>query len=122
MAYCATESADAANLPMCKEIGEYICAAYPGYSWHIRIDGGMLVIKNMSISSVNAMVRRYSDIAHDAKRRKVDVVRAAGEFLEAAHLRRGASEGVIANQLEGISKGEWFKPPEPAPQLIVETE
>ena len=107
---------------MCKEIGEAICAAYPGYSWHIRIDGGMLVIKNMSISSVNAMVRRYSDIAHDAKRRKVDVVRAAGEFLEAAHLRRGASEGVIANQLEGISKGEWFKPPEPAPQLIVETE
>ena len=122
MAYCMTESADAANLPKCKEIGEYICAAYPGYSWHIRIDGGMLVIKNMSISSVNAMVRKYSDIAHDAKRRKVEVVRAAGEFLEAANLRRGKSEGVIATNLEGIPKGEWFKAPEPAPQLIVESE
>ncbi len=119
MAYCATESADAANLPLCREIGEYICAAYPGYSWHIRIDGGLLIIKNMSISSVNAMVRRYSDIAHDAKRRKQDVVRAAGEFLEAAHLRRGASEGVIAHQLEGVPKGEKFKPMAPEPQIVL---
>lgn len=104
---------------MCKEIGEIICAAYPGYSWHIRIDGGMLIIKNMSISSVNAMVRKYSDIAHDAKRRKVEVVRAAGEFLEAAHLRRGSSEGVIAHQLEGIPKGEKFKPMSPEPQIVI---
>jgi hypothetical protein len=119
MAYCATESANAANLPMCKEIGEAICSAYPGYSWHIRIDGGMLIIKNMSISSVNAMVRKYSDIAHDAGLRKRDVVRAAGEFLEAAHLRRGASEGVIANQLEGVPKGEKFKPMAPEPKIVV---
>lgn len=119
MAYCMTESANAANLPLCKEIGEYICAAYPGYSWHIRIDGGLLIIKNMSISEVNAMVRRYSDIAHDAKARKMEVVRAAGEFLEAASLRRGRSEGVIANKLEGVAKGEKFKPVRPAPQIVI---
>lgn len=119
MAYCMTESANAQNLPLCKEIGEYICAAYPGYSWHVRIDGGMLIIKNMSISEVNAMVRRYSDIAHDAKARKTEVVRAAGEFLEAASLRRGRSEGVIASSLEGVSKGEKFKPVRSAPQVLV---
>jgi hypothetical protein len=119
MAYCATESADAANLPMCKEIGEAICHAYPGYSWHIRIDGGILIIKNMSISEVNAMVRYYSDIAHDAGARKRDVVRAAGELLEAASLRRGRSDGTVATKLEGVPKGEHFKPVSPPPRIIV---
>ena len=119
MAYCATESADPSNLPLCKEIGEYVCQAYPGYSWHIRIDGGLLIIKNMSISEVNAMVRRYSDIAHDAKRRRIEVVRAAGELLERAHLRRGMSEGRIATQLEGVPRGEKFKPIAPAPRIEI---
>ena len=111
MAYCMTESADASNLPKCKEIGEYICAAYPGYSWHIRIDGGCLIIKNMSISETAAMVRHYSTtIAQDATRLKHDVVMAAGEFLEAASLARGRGQGGIAKKLEGLSKGEKFRP------------
>lgn len=111
MAYCMTESADESNLPMCKEIGESICAAYPGYSWHIRIDGGLLIIKNMSISPTAAMVRKFAAISSDAKRRKHDVVMAAGEFLEAAHLsRRGRESNGNATQLEGLSKGEKFQP------------
>lgn len=111
MPYCMTESADAANLPKCKEIGEYICAAYPGYSWHIRIDGGCLVIKNMSISATASMVRKYSQtIAQDATRLKHDVVMAAGEFLEAASLSRRHNQGGTAKQLEGLPKGEKFKP------------
>ena len=110
MSYCMTESEDPANLPMCKEIGESVCAAYPGYTWHIRIDGGLLIIKNMSISATASMVRKFSDIAHDAGARKRDVVRAAGEFLEAAHLSRVRSEQVLATQLEGLPKGDKFKP------------
>ena len=114
MSYCVTESADAANLPKCKEIGEYICAAYPGYSWHVRIDGGCLILKCMSISSTAAMVRHYSaTIAQDATRMKHDVVMAAGEFLEAAHLQRGRGQGGVATQLEGLDKGSKFKPISP---------
>lgn len=109
--YCITESADERNLPMCKEIGEAICAAYPGYTWHIRIDGGMLIIKNTSISTEWAMARKYSEIAHDAGKRKRDVVMAAGEFLEAANLRRGlAREGETAKSLEGRKDKNAFKP------------
>jgi hypothetical protein len=35
---------------------------------------------------------------------------AAGEFLEAAHLRRGRASGELATQLEGMDKGAKFKP------------
>jgi hypothetical protein len=76
--YVITESADEANLPMCKEIAEYLVEAYPGYPWHVRIDGGMLIIKNMKISDTWSMTRKFSDIAHDAKRRKYEVVMAGG--------------------------------------------
>ena len=114
MPYCITESADPSNLPKCKEIGEYICAAYPGYTWHIRIDGGMLIIKNMSISATASMCRKYATtVVQDATRLKHDVVMAAGEFLEAAHLARGRGQGGIATQLEGLDKGSKFKPISP---------
>lgn len=120
MAYCITESKDPQNLPKCKEIGEYICQAYPGYTWHIRIDGGLLIIKNMSISTTASMVRKYNlTIAQDATRMKRDVVMAAGEFLEAANLRRGKHiVGEYAKTLEGLPKGEKFKPILPAPMQI----
>ncbi len=110
MAYAMTESEDDANLPMCKEIAEYLCGAYPGHSWHVRIDGGLLIIKNMNISPTAAMVRRFSSIAHDAKKRKHDVVMAAGELLEAANMVRGKHDGSVATELDGLPKGHKFKP------------
>jgi len=105
---------------MCKEIGEYICAAYPGYTWHIRIDGGALIIKNFSISSTAAMVKHMKDLDDGGKRKK-EVVMAAGYLLEAAGLSRRGKEGnVTATKLEGMSKGEKFQPiAGPEPKLIV---
>ncbi len=114
-----TESADPANLPMCKEIGEYICTAYPGHMWYVRIDGGMLIIKNFAISDKWSMTRKLSDIQHDAAKRKHDVIMAAGEFLECAAMRRGAYEGEHAQQLEGRLDDVAFKPvPKAEPFLI----
>ena len=108
--FVITESADEANLPMCKEIAEYLTQAYPGYPWHVRIDGGMLIIKNQKISPIWSMTRKFSGIAHDAKKRKHDVVMAAGEFLEAANLRRGISTGENAKTLEGRIDKKPFVP------------
>lgn len=108
---CITESADERNLPMCKEIGEYLHAAYPGHDWHVRIDGGMLIVKNMRISSMWSACVPYSKIAHDAAIRKRSVIMAAGAFLEAANLRRGAHiEGEYAKTLDGRPDGSTFKP------------
>ncbi len=108
--FVQTESQDPANLPMCKEIAEYLVGAYPGHPWVVRIDGGMLIIKNMSIHPNWAMCRPFSSIAHDAKRRKHDVVMAAGEFLECANLGRGKSRGEHAKALEGRKDKNEFKP------------
>ena len=110
MYYVYTESVDPANLPMCKEIAQDLVTAYPGYPWFVRIDGGMLIIKNLKISDKWAMTRKYSDIAQDAGQRKRDVVRAAGEFLEAANLRRGEAHGDYASPLEGRKDKNEFKP------------
>ena len=110
MPYCVTDSQDERNIPMCKEIGEYLCTAYPGYSWHIRIDGGLLIIKNPAINGNAAMVRKIKSLDFDAGVRKREVISAAGEFLECAGLRRGMATGEIAKHLEGMSKGEKFKP------------
>lgn len=102
MAIIRTESADPANLPMAKEIAEILVAAYPSHSWYVRIDGGLVIIKNLAISTQAGMVRHLTTLDHDAAARKRDVIRAAGEFLEAAHMRRGAYEGEAARVLEGV--------------------
>jgi hypothetical protein len=108
--YVMTESADEANLPMCKEIAEYLVQAYPGHPWHVRIDGGMLIIKNMKISPIWSMARKFSTIAQDAGIRKREVVMAAGEFLECANLRRGLATGETAQTLEGRKDDKPFTP------------
>jgi hypothetical protein len=111
MSYAITESANESNLPMAKEIAEILTIAYPGHSWHVRIDGGILIIKNMNISETASMVRKMADIQHDAGARKHEVIMAAGEFLECAGMRRRAyDEGQKAKHLEGMAKGEKFKP------------
>lgn len=108
---CITESADERNIPMCNEILGILCAAYPQHDWAVRIDGGLLIIKNLRISNNYGMVRQFDDIAHDAGRRKREVIMAAGEFLEAANLVRGKHrEGEYAMTLEGRDKGTTFKP------------
>lgn len=110
MSYAITESADSQNLQMAKEIAQDLTMAFPGHSWHVRIDGGLLIIKNMNISVTASMVRHIKELDHDAGKRKHDVVMAAGEFLEAANMRRGAwREGEIAQSLEGLPKGHRHK-------------
>ena len=108
--YAITESQEASNLPKCKEIAEYLAQAYPGHTWYIRIDGGCLIIKNLKIHDKAAMVRKLNTLYQDAERLKHDVVMAAGEFLECAGMRRRAYEGDHVTKLEGMKKGEVFKP------------
>ena len=115
MAIIRTESADPANLPMAKEIAEILSVAYPNHSWFVRIDGGLVIIKNLAISATAGMVRHLTTLDHDAAARKRNVIMAAGEFLEAAHMRRGAYDGESARVLEGVDK---FKPLIHAPGIV----
>jgi hypothetical protein len=110
MPIIATDSQDPMNLPMAKEIAEILNSAYPGHSWYVRIDGGILNIRALNFSGKVGMVRHFSDIAHDAKARKDDVTRAAGELLERANLRRGQRDDTQVRVLEGAEKFKWQPP------------
>lgn len=107
MGIAYTESRDPANLPMAKEIVEVLTFAYPNHSWWVRIDGGVVIIKHFGISGTVGMVRKYDALASDAMARKRDVIRAAGELLERAGLRRGAYDGQAVTDLEHDKDVAW---------------
>ena len=48
------------------------------------------------------MVKKFKDISHDATRFKKEIIMAAGEFLERAHLTRGRANGDEIISVEGI--------------------
>lgn len=110
MAIAYTESADPKNLPLAKEIAEILTFAYPNHSWWVRIDGGLVIIKHFGISGTCGMVRDYSHLASDANVRKRDVIRAAGELLERAGLRRGTFDGARVKNLERDKDVKWEAP------------
>ena len=110
MAYAYAESQDPANLPMAKEMLEVLNVAYPNHSFWVRIDGGVVVIKHFSISGTCGMVRKYRDLCGDSLARKREVIRAAGELLERAGLRRGAYEAQLVTNLERDKDVKWQPP------------
>jgi hypothetical protein len=79
-----------------------LVAHYPGHGWFVVIRGGVMQIKDMEINPNWGMVLHYTQIKSDAAERSREIVRAAGEFLERANLKRGASEGVKVKHVEGI--------------------
>lgn len=79
-----------------------LCKAYPGHAWFVLIRGGMVHIKNLHWSDKWGMAIRYSQIKADAAERRKSVVRAAGEFLERANVKRGAKDETPVIHIEGI--------------------
>jgi hypothetical protein len=79
-----------------------LCQAYPGHGWFVVIRSGVIHVKDMDINDKWGMCLHYSQVKGDAKDRKRDLLRAAGEFLERANLRRGAKSDDVAMAVEGI--------------------
>lgn len=110
MGLAYAESENPANLPMAKEMLETLHAAYPNHSWWVRIDGGVVIIKHFSISGTCGMVRPFHIIAHDAQARKRDIIRAAGELLERANMKRGGYEEQAITKFDTESDVRWTRP------------
>ena len=110
MALAHIESADPTNLPLAKEMCETLHLTYPNHSWSVRIDGGIVFIRHFGISGTIGMARKFKSLSYDAHARKVDVIRAAGELLERAGLKRGARRDEKVERLEGGEAFGWAKP------------
>lgn len=80
---------------------------YPGYSWFVVVREGLLMVKCAELDwrGRYCMVRKIGQVQHDHGRLVKELMRAAGEYLERAGMRRGrAEQGVTATFLEGAPK------------------
>lgn len=82
---------------------------YPGHDWHVLVKGGVMHVKARNIHPQWGMCLHYTQLKDDATERKRSIVRAAGEFLERAHLKRGAANGERVQWVEGISAKEMAR-------------
>ena len=91
-----------ADEPMAEQMLADLCTAYPGHAWFVVVKGGIVHIKDLDLNDKWGMCLHYSQVKGDAKERKRDVLRAAGEFLERANLKRGAATGQTVRHVDGI--------------------
>lgn len=89
--------------PMAMGMVRDLCRQYPGHSWFVVIRGGIVHVKDMDISPDWGMAIHYNDIKGDANDRTRKVLRAAGEFLERARIKRGDDPRTVS-AVEGIEQ------------------
>lgn len=88
---------------LAKEILGIVLHAYPGHGWFVVIRGGVVHVKDMDLNPNWGMCLHYTQMKDDATERKRQVLRAAGEFLERANMRRGAKDmGQVVRHVDGI--------------------
>jgi len=77
---------------------------YPGHLWAVNVnsEGGVMIIKNLAISSMYGIVLHLKNVYQDPTLKLV--VQGGGELLERAHMRRGKATGDVAKVVEGAMK------------------
>lgn len=108
--YCYTDTDHPQLDGLAKELGEYVVFAYPGYSWSVTIRGGVIQLRSQKVHPNWGMQIMLTDVEHDAGARKKKIVMKAGEFLEAANMRRGTWQGGFATELDGRQDKKEFSP------------
>ena len=104
----SADSQELQDMNMAKDIGDTLHAHYPGWIWAVSVRSGVAIIKCLNLSSKWGFILHYNDIKGDAKVRKQETIRAGGELLERANVRRGIyQDGWKPTLLEGVKK---YKP------------
>lgn len=84
-----------------KEVGDTLAKHYPGHLWVVSFQGGVLVVKNLAISSFYGFVIKHHD-SFSASDLAAKAVLAGGEMLERAGIDRNKPwNGRMAETLEG---------------------
>ena len=92
-----------AEMATAKQVAEDLHSAYPGHAWAVTVRGGLIVVKDLYISSLYGIPIFYNEVKHDAKVMKQEVLRAGGEILERARLERGMRTDRAVTQVDGIA-------------------
>lgn len=97
------------DMEKAKEVGDKLSEKYPGHLWAVSVQGGVLVVKNLAISSFYGFVIKHAD-SYSASDLAKQAMLAGGELLERAGMSRNRPwDGQMAQQLEG-SDPRFFRP------------
>ncbi len=106
-----TEAKNPLDLAVCKQVAEILTPTYPGHTWYVEINDGMLIIKSLKVATNAGTMVPLRHFDGDAERMRREVIMAAGAFLEAAGLKRGTFQGENAKALEGVPKAHMAVQP-----------
>ncbi|CAB3730976.1 hypothetical protein [Paraburkholderia rhynchosiae] len=95
-----TGTEDIAQMETAKNVGEALNEHYPNHLWAVSWQGGVIVVKNLAISSFYGFVLHPDKLATWSEMKRAAVL-AGGELLERAKMARGAWAGQFAQVLEG---------------------
>jgi hypothetical protein len=101
---------DEDGMPLAEQAFMLLCVAYPSYNWSVVERDGLLVIKELTLSSIYGpygMAFPTHKIV-SASEFKRELLHYAGELLERAGLPRGLWTGQMPN-LEGTEK-RFYRP------------
>lgn len=98
-----------AEFKLAKECTDILQNHYPNHLWAVNIntEGGIAIVKNMSVSTLYGYVIHLTNLLNDPKRRKI--IEAGGEILERSSLAR-RNNGDLAKHVDGMKdKHQPFK-------------
>lgn len=99
-----TSCDDIKMMEKAKIVGDILNDHYPCHLWMVSWQGGALVVKNLALGShYGYILRDESD--YGVLRR--EAIKAGGEMLERARLRRGKWNGEMPTSLEGSDPKIW---------------
>lgn len=90
------------DMPLAKLVLGELVRTYPGYSWLVVIQGGVIHVRISDWADNWGMAIHQSRVGADWPAFARHACRAAGEFLERANMRRGRATGEIAQTIEGV--------------------
>jgi hypothetical protein len=103
-----TGTEDIAQMEVAKNIGEALNDHYPNHLWAVSWQGGVIVVKNLAISSFYGFVLHPDKLATWSEMKK-SAIMAGGELLERAKMARGKWAGQFAQVLDGADP-RFFRP------------
>lgn len=89
---------------LAKSVLESLWTTYPGHPWAVYVRGGVMFIKYLDprMSGNWGIAKRLGMLDFDAKVLETSIKMMAGEWLERARLRRGASTGEAIKHVDGV--------------------
>lgn len=98
------EGHELGDIETAKAVAEKLNAHYPGHLWAVKVDsersGGIVIIQNYAVSFKYGYILKLARLYFDPDLKCV--IKAGGEILERAKMKRGWWDGQDATHIDGL--------------------